>query len=102
MRRFEACSEAGCLAVPLHAAVERRFRLPPSELALGLCLSWSSACAAKVQLVADGREASARRRNSELAAEVLLYAELHDLSLMHRDFVPWIFVCIGFKRNRAL
>ena len=79
--------------------MERRFRLPPSELALGLCLSRSSACAAKVQLIADGREASARRRNSELATEVPLYAELHDLSLMHRDFVPWIFVCIGFERN---
>ena len=62
--------------------------MPPSELALGLCLSRSSACAAKVQLVADGREGSARRRKSELAAEVPLYAELHDLSSRHRDFVP--------------
>ena len=44
--------------------------------------------AAEVQLVADGREASARRRSSEFAAEVPLYAELHDLSSRHRDFVP--------------
>jgi len=44
--------------------------------------------AAEVQLVADGRESSARRRSSEFAAEVPLYAELHDLSSRHRDFVP--------------
>jgi len=36
-----------------------------------------------------GREGSARRGGcDEFAAEVPLYAELHDLSSRHRDFVP--------------